>query len=274
MIKIITDSTAAVTKEMIEKYDIKVISLKINLGDKEYVESTPDTYQEYYDMMLASEEFPKTTQPPVQEFADAYEKVVKEGNEAIVFCIGSVLSGTINGATTALSLVDGASDKISVIDTQSCAQQGLMLIIEALEDIEKGLSREQVVANVKENIKKVEICFCPENLEYLRRGGRLSKVSAVLGEILKIKPVLSFRENTLSCVKKVLGIAKAIPFMVARVPETAKRIYACCAAGSKYFAMIQEKLRERFPNHPILEGLICPVVTSHVGPAVGVAWME
>ncbi len=274
MIKIITDSTLSVSKEMRDKYDIKIISLKINLGDEEYVEGTPDTYQEFYDKMLASSEFPKTTQPSVQEFADAYQKVIDDGNEAIVFCIGSALSGTSNGATTALSLVEGANQKISVVDTQSCSQMGLALIEEAIKDIESGLTREQVVENIYNNIKKVEICFCPDNLEYLRRGGRLSKVSAKIGEILKIKPILSFRENTLVCVRKVLGVAKAIPFLVARVPETAKKIYACCAAGSKYFAEIQEKLKERFPNHTILQGLICPVVTSHVGPAVGVAWME
>ena len=274
MIKIICDSTLSIPKDMIEKYDISIVSLKISLGDVEYVESTPDTYHEFYDMLLSSEEFPKTTQPSVQDFADVYNKVVSEGNEAIVFCIGSVLSGTVNGATTALSLVDGASDKISVIDTQSCSQMGLAIVEEAIKDIENGLSREQVVQNVNENIKKVEICFCPDTLEYLKRGGRLSRLSARIGEILKIKPILSFRENTLTSVRKVIGVSKSIPILVARIPETAKKIYACCAAGSKHFEALLQKIKERFPNRNILEGLICPVVTSHVGPAVGVAWME
>ncbi len=274
MIKIISDSTLSITKDLIDKYDISIVPLKINFGDYEYVESTPDTYQEFYDKLLSSEEYPKTTQPSVQEFADAYQKVIDGDNEAIVFCIGSRLSGTINGATTALSLVEGASDRISVIDTQSCSQMGLELVLNAIADIEKGLQREEIVNNILDNIKKVEICFCPDNLEYLRRGGRLGKVSAVIGEILKIKPILSFRENTLTCVRKVLGITKSIPILVNRIPETARKIYACCAAGSKYFDMLKEKLKERFPNRNILEGLICPVVTSHVGPAVGVAWME
>ena len=142
------------------------------------------------------------------------------------------------------------------------------------KDIENGLSRKEVVKNVNENIKKVEICFCPDSLEYLKRGGRLSRVSATIGEILKIKPILSFRENTLVCVRKVLGVAKSIPYLVNRIPETAKKIYACCAAGSKHFDALKQKIKERFPNRTIFEGLICPVVTSHVGPAVGVAWME
>ena len=274
MIKIICDSTLSIPKDMIEKYDISIVSLKINWSDGEYIESTPDTYQEFYDKLISTQEIPKTTQPSTQEFADVYQKVVDDGNEAIVFCIGSVLSGTSNGATAALSLVDGASEKITVIDTQSCSQMGLAIVEEAIKDIENGLSREEVVKNVNENIKKVEICFCPDSLEYLKRGGRLSRVSATIGEILKIKPILSFRENTLVCVRKVLGVAKSIPYLVNRIPATAKKIYACCAAGSKHFDALKQKIKERFPNRTIFEGLICPVVTSHVGPAVGVAWME
>lgn len=274
MIKIISDSTASITQDMIDKYDITVVPLKLNIGDELYVERTPDTYHEFYSKMLASREFPKTTQPSVQEFADAYEKVVKAGDEAIVFCIGSILSGTVNGATTALSQVEGASERITVVDSRSCGQQGLLILQEAIKDIESGLTREQVVENIYKNIPKAEIIFCPDNLEYLRRGGRLNRVRAVVGEILKIKPILSFRDNTLVVARKVLGIAKAIPLMIARVPETAKKILACCAADSKFFGQLLQKLKERFPDRNIEEGLMSPVVTSHVGPAVGIAWIE
>lgn len=274
MIKIITDSTASVSREYAQQHDIAIVPLKINIGEREFIEGTPDTYQEFYDAMLASREFPKTTQPSTQEYIDAFQKVVDDGNEAIVFCIGSYLSGSYNGACLAAKQVDGADEKITVVDSNCCSQTTLMLIEEAIADIEKGLSRDEVVANIEKNIKTAEICFCPDNLEYLKRGGRLGKVSAVIGTILKIKPLLSFKENTLKCVHKVMGIAKAIPLMISRIPENAKKIYALSAVNSKYFAMLLAKVKERFPNREICTGDICPVVSSHVGPAVGVSWIE
>ncbi len=274
MIKIITDSTASVSREYAQQHDIAIVPLKINIGEREFLEGTPDTYQEFYDAMLASREFPKTTQPSTQEYIDAFQKVVDDGNEAIVFCIGSYLSGSYNGACLAARQVEGADEKITVVDSNCCSQTTLMLIEEAIADIEKGLSRDEVVANIEKNIKTAEICFCPDNLEYLKRGGRLGKVSAVIGTILKIKPLLSFKENTLKCVHKVMGIAKAIPLMISRIPENAKKIYALSAVNSKYFATLLAKVKERFPNREICTGDICPVVSSHVGPAVGVSWIE
>lgn len=274
MIKIITDSTASVTKEYAAQHDIAIVPLKINIGEREFFEGTPDTYQEFYTAMLSSREFPKTTQPSTQAYMDAFQKIVDAGDEAIVFCIGSYLSGSYNGACLALKEVAGGGDRITVVDSNCCGQTTLMLIEDAVADIEKGLSREEIVANIQKDIKGAEICFCPDNLEYLRRGGRLGKISAMLGTILKIKPLLSFKENTLKCVHKVIGIAKAIPLMIARIPETARKIYALSAVNSKYFSLLLEKVKERFPNREILTGEICPVVSSHVGPAVGVSWVE
>ena len=104
------------------------------------------------------------------------------------------------------------------------------------------------------------------------RGGRIGKVSAKLGELLQIKPLLSFKQGKLTCPKKVIGINKAISELISLIPNNIKRLFIIHIANSKFFELLKSKLKGRF-NVPTYEGEVGPVVASHIGPAIGVCYI-
>ncbi len=271
MIKIITDSTAYIPKEFLEENDIKVIPLRVLFDNEEFEEGLPSTFGSFFEKFTSTKIFPKTSQPSLTQFTDAYNNIIDNGNEAIVFTISSALSGTNSVANLAKTECKNP-DKISVLDSQNCCQTTWGLIMETIELIKKGFSREEILKELALLQVESRVCFVPDSLEYLMRGGRIGKVSAKLGELLQIKPLLSFKQGKLTCPKKVIGINKAINELIASIPNNIKRLFLIHIANSKFFELLKSKLKGKF-NVPTFEGEVGPVVASHIGPAIGVCYI-
>ena len=271
MIKIITDSTAYIPKDFIEENDIKVIPLRVLFNNEEFDEGLPSTYDSFFEKFTSTKIFPKTSQPSLTKFIDAYNQVIDNGDEAIVFTISTALSGTNSAANLAKNECK-APNKITVIDSQNCCQTTWGFIMESLEMIKKGFSREEIIKNISSLQANSQVAFVPDSLEYLMRGGRIGKVSAKLGELLQIKPLLSFKQGKLTCPKKVIGINKAISELISLIPNNIKRLFIIHIANSKFFELLKSKLKGRF-NVPTYEGEVGPVVASHIGPAIGVCYI-
>lgn len=270
MIKILTDSTAYIPEEYLIENDIKVIPLQVLFQEDEFFEGLPGSYDAFFEKFESSKVFPKTSQPSLTTFIDEYEKVISEGNEAIVFTISATLSGTNSVANLAKNQCS-APDKITVIDSQNACQTTWGYIMEVVEMIKKGFSREEIVAEIVKLQEKSAICFVPDSLEYLKRGGRIGKVSATLGTLLQIKPILMFKKGILACEKKAIGVNKAIADIINMIPKNIKRLFIVHISNSKFFELLKSKLSGLF-NVPTFEGEIGPVVAAHIGPAIGVAW--
>ena len=273
MIRFIVDSTAYAPKEYLEAHRISVVPLSVFVRDREYVEGAPGTFAPVYEDCARSKVIPTTSLPSRQAFLDAFNAVTKDGEEAVCLTISSTLSGTYNNARLAAGLSEHA-DRISVLDSGSAAQEIFLLLQDLVEMAEQGCSRAQIAEALPSLREKVGIVFVPETLENLRRGGRISLISAALGDILKIKPVLQFKEGVLSCAKKVLGSAMAIAAVLDRIPKAAvRKIGVLKVSACQQFERLKDKIRAKFPNTPLFEGDIGPVIGAHVGPAFGLCWI-
>lgn len=272
MIKIIVDSTAYIPKEFIEKNDIAVVPLKVLYMDKEFVEGLPGSYDEFFESFTQTKIFPKTSQPSPEDFINAYNKVIDEGNEAIVLTISASLSGTNSVANLAKQECKDP-DKISVVDSMSTGQNVWGYCMEVIDKAKEGMSRQQILDYITSLQVNSQICFVPDSLEYLKKGGRIGKVSAVLGSFLQIKPILTFKQGTLLCAKKVFGVTKVISELISMIPKNVKRLFAIHIANTKHFEQLHQKMIEKFPDSTIYEGELGPVVASHIGPAIGVCYI-
>ncbi len=272
MIKILTDSTAYLPTDFARENNVKVIPLRVLFEDDEFDEGAPGSYDDFFEKFTRTKVFPKTSQPSLQVFIDEYNSIIDNGDEGIVFTISYTLSGTYSVANLAKAQCK-CPDKITVIDSKSCCQATWGFIMETLDMIKKGFSREQILEEISRLQVNSQITFVPDSLEYLKRGGRIGKVSATVGSLLQLKPILAFKEGVLGCAKKTIGIAKAIQEIVGMIPQNIKRLFIIHIANTKYFDMLKKALVGKFQNIPTYEGEIGPVVASHIGPAIGVAWI-
>ncbi len=270
MIKIIVDSTCAPSEKYLKENGIYVNPLRILFNDKEYVESD-SLYDEIYDKMAQTKEIPRTSQPSLESFIKMYDEIIDNGDEAIVYTLSETLSGTYNCACLAQRSCKDPN-KITVFDTQSIGQTSIGYVYETVDMIKKGKTVKEIVEYISKLRKNSAITFIPESFENLKKNGRIGNLKAVVASLLKIKPIVLFKEGVLSD-KKSIGHNKAIMDMIKQVPQKIKRLFVIKAGKPNYFAEYKQKVLDYFKGIKILEGTVSPVVGAHVGPSIGLAWV-
>lgn len=199
--KIITDSTADLTEELYRKYDIGMVPLTIHLGDKTWVDFHDVEPDEYYAMLRGSKAFPTTSQPSPQDFVEAFAPYVEKGEPILSIHISSKLSGTYQSASLARTHFPDA--RIEVFDSLQASLGLGMIILLCAEKAQAGVSFENVVDSARDLIGKVETYFSVDSLEYLQRGGRIGRAQALLGTLMKVKPLLKLMEGEVRPVEKI-----------------------------------------------------------------------
>ena len=276
MIKIIADSTAYLPKEYAKENDITVVPLRYLLGEKEYEEGFPGTFDEFFKEFTATKIFPKTSQPSLELFTEEYNKAIANGDEVLVFTIGSNFSGTFSVANLAKDQCNDPS-KVTVFDSQGLAQTICGYVMEAVNMRKDGKSISEIVSHLEKCVEKSSIVFVPDTLEYIYKGGRIGKVSATIGSILQIKPIVLCNKNELSN-KKSFGMQKAIKDMFAMIPQNINRLFILHLAKKEGFEAFKQTAYRMLESRvdkdkiEILEGEVGPVVGTYAGPAVGFAW--
>lgn len=272
MIRFIVDSTFGITKEFAEQNKIKVVKLKMMLDGETVEEGFQDEWAPFYEKIKNSKNFPTSSQPNPQAFSDAIEEIYSEDKNAEIFIltIAEYLSGTINSATIAASSFEGK--KIKAIDTGAVCACSVMMLEEMIELAKEGKTFEELVEiapKIKENL---QIQFVPSTMEYLKRGGRIGKLSATILDVLRIKPIFLFKNNEISVTKKTLGLGKAIVEAIAMLPKKIKKMAACFIYEETNLPMLYNKLAAKFPNMKIKKFAVSPMFGVHVGiGSVGIA---
>lgn len=272
MIKFVIDSTGYLPQEMLAEYDITVVPLSCFVENREYREGLPGTFEPIYEDAERSKVIPRTSLPSTQAFVDAFEKILSNGDEVICLTLASTLSGTNNNARLATEMTS-APDKISVIDSGSAAQTIQLYMEELLKLAGAGKTRQEIVEMFPEIQSRGGVAFVPETLENLRRGGRISMLSATLGNVLKIKPILMFQSGVLKCAKKAIGDLKAVLALVETIPKEAKKIIVLRISQSQFFENVKKAVKQHFPAAIMLEGDVGPVIGAHIGRAFGACWI-
>lgn len=204
MIKIISDSTCDLSKDLIEKYDIAILPLHIHLGEDEYQDSVTITPDEIYTWADANNTTPKTSAASMTEVIDMFEPYVKNGDEVISFSIASGMSANNNVMRLAAEDLE-AEAQIHVIDSANLSTGIGLLVIEAAIMAQEGKSADEIVARIEELKPLVSASFVVDTLTYLHRGGRCSSVAALAGGVLKLHPKIVVENGKMDANKKYRG---------------------------------------------------------------------
>lgn len=209
MIKIISDSTCDLSRELIEKYNISILPLHIHLGEEEYQDGVSITPDELYVWSDANNTTPKTSAASMGEAIDAFQPHINNGDEIICFTISSSMSANYKVMCLAAEDLD-AEDKIHVIDSANLSTGIGLLVIEAAIMAQEGKSADEIVARIEELKPLVRASFVVDTLTYLHRGGRCSSVAALAGGMLKLHPRIAVEDGAMDAKKKYRGKTNSV----------------------------------------------------------------
>lgn len=210
MIKIVSDSTCDLSKELVEKHDIQIVPLHILLGEKEYLDGVEISPDEIYAWADQNEDTPKTSAVGFEEAADVVKQIVGTDDEMIIFTISGKMSTTGNVFRMIVEELE-LEDKVSVIDSENLSTGIGLMVLKAADMVKEGKSRTEICQNIDELKGKVQASFVVDMLTYLHRGGRCSSVAALAGGVLKLHPKIVVADGSMSADKKYRGkMEKAI----------------------------------------------------------------
>ena len=215
MVKIFTDSTSDLSKELLEKYNIDVIPLYIHLGDEEYKDGEEIGIQDAFKWSDENKTTPKTAACSVEDVVKAIEPYKESGDDVIIFTISGEMSSTLQVMRMAAEEME-YEDHVYVIDSRNLSTGIGLLIMEAAVMAEDGKSAEEIVAKVNEYIPKSRASFVIDTLVYLARGGRCSAVAALVGGMLNIKPKIVVKDGAMGVDKKYRGPYKKVILQYAK----------------------------------------------------------
>lgn len=207
-IKIITDSTCDLPRQLVEEKNIEVIPLSVTIDNSTYLDGVDITLEEFLEKMEKSSEPPKTSQITPGKFLEIYNKYIEEGYTIISIHLSSKMSGTFQSALIAKGML--ASEKIYVIDSQNVTCGLGMLVLKGCKLIEENYSPEEICKELENTIPRIKSTLNFESLDNLVKGGRLSKAQGVIGGLLGIKLNLAVEQGEMTVKDKVRGSKKAL----------------------------------------------------------------
>ena len=265
-IKIITDSTADLSKEIYEKYDIEVLPLLINFGEESYLDGVEINPNKIFERIENEDVLPTTAQVIPSRFIETYKKYVSEGYKIISIHMSSSMSGTYQSAFIAKETLE--TQDIIVIDSQNVTAALGILVIKAAKLREKGYD----IAKIEEelnNIKyQIRLSVYFDSLEYLVRGGRISKTAGKVGGMLGIKLILEIRDGLMSVKDKIRGNKKSIKKIISDLENANLDDEVPVILIDVNNVEIKEALRVYMKNNKV-NFVECPVgstVSIHSGP--------
>ena len=215
-IAVIADSSCDFTPERAKKAGFSVVPLNVTFEDGTmYRDGVDLTSAEFFQKLAASKQLPKTSQPTLEAWMDAFRQY-EDYDDIIVITVSSKLSGTINGAGLARRMLreEGFRPHIHLVDSQTASAAQAAFALEAVRMAKEGKSAQEILTRLLYLQNHLAIYFIIDSLEYLRRGGRIGKVTALAGKLMGIKPVLSVLEGEATNVDKVRGMQAGLNKLV------------------------------------------------------------
>ena len=218
MIKIISDSTCDLTKDLLEEYDISILPLHVILGEKDLLDGVTITPDEIYEWANANKTTPKTSAPSIDDAIELIKPYVDNGDEIIYFSISKEMSTSINVINLAADELE-ATDRIHVIDSANLSTVVGLLVLEAATMAREGMNANDIVTKIEELKPLVRASFVVDTFTYLHRGGRCSSVAALAGGVLKLHPKIVVEDGKMSATKKYRGKMDSVILSYAKEME-------------------------------------------------------
>lgn len=269
-VKIVTDSTAYLSLDLLKKYQITEVSLNVNFGDKSYPEAIKRDYHSFYEELKITKIYPTTSQPAVGDFEDAYRRLTDDGSSVISLHISGLLSGTLQSAHTAAGMLQDRD--ITVVDSMYTVAALGYMAKEAGKMALAGKSKGEILAQIEGMKKHSRLFFLVDTLEYLYRGGRIGGASALLGNLLQIKPILHVKDGSIDVFTKVRTREKAMRQLITEVENVVADEWNRVQIAVLHVDNIQggehlhQLLKEKYPEIKSEILPVGPVIGSHVGP--------
>lgn len=199
-VKIVIDSTINVSKHLQTKFT--VVPLTVKFGDEEFIDGVTISNSEFYEKLTGSDATPTTSQATPDRFENAFKEAVDQGFDVVAITISSTLSGTCQSANIA---ADEYIGKVFVVDSYAVTIGGGILAELALNLAEQGKSAKEIAETLEKEKSNIRLVALFDTLEYLKRGGRISKATAFAGGLLNIKPIIGIKNGEITVLGKARG---------------------------------------------------------------------
>jgi len=278
-VKVFVDSTADLSPQQLEAFNISVIPLYVTMGDNSYRDGVDITTAQLYKMVEEFQTLPKTAAAPIQDFVNAFKPWIEQGHDVIFVGISSRLSATIQNASIAANEFEPG--RVYIVDSQNLSTGIGLLAIKAAELAVQGMEAQEIVEKINALVPKVRTSFVISTLKYLHMGGRCTSLQMIAGTLLKIKPQIIVKDGGMIVGEKYRGKDKKVLdlFYADHVGDgkniDLERIFVTHSdypEGAEYLA---EKLKNELNPKEVCITSAGAVISSHCGPGtVGILYLE
>lgn len=269
-VAIVTDSTADLALDLVEERGITVVPLTVTLEGRSYLDGVDIQADEFYNRLTASGGTATTSQPSPARFAEVYQQLLGDHDEVVSLHISGKLSGTYAAAVQGADMV--GRDRIQVLDTEMVSMPLALLVLAASAMALKDEGAAAIAARIRPIQQSMRVYFVVSTLEYLRRGGRIGRASAMVGSVLQVKPVLTLQEGQVAPLERVRTQEKALSRMIELASQGEGPV--CALVGHAAAPGAAERIAAALEPHSetLVVAPLGPVVGAHAGPGtVGVA---
>ncbi|CZR96645.1 MULTISPECIES: DegV family protein [unclassified Clostridioides] len=272
-IKLVCDSLCDIPDEISEKDYIEIVPLTVIFNDREYIEGVDINKEEFYKKVKEIKQIPKTSQATYMEFKEVFDKFIEEGYHIICMTGASNASGTFQSAMIAKNDVAG-NEKIHIFDTRNLSLGSGQYIIKACELLEEGLAFEEIIDELENTRSSVRLLFAPYTLDFLKQSGRVPVATALIGNMLNIKPIFFFDNGEAKLVNKVRGVKNIASKLVDIILEMnegsleGKIVTIGCGDNLHDCEILKEEVNKRIKARRVLFTRGGVSICSHTGPDI------
>jgi DegV family protein with EDD domain len=268
MVRVVTDSTADLPKEIVEEYGIEIVPLTVRLGNtmfRDYYDVSPP---QFFQMLKETDDFPRTSQPSVDEFVRTYTKLGNK-DDIVSIHISMDMSATAQSASVALQQLPDW--KVKIIDSRTVSIGLGLIALEAAKAAKDGADIKEVLNLVDDLKSGTKVFFSVDSLDFLQKGGRIGRAQGFLGTMLKIKPLLAVADGFVSPVERVRGSNRLISRMVELIKEEADKYTSMKATfiygeTQEHCNNLISQLNSAVQFENLYKNYVGSVITSHAGP--------
>lgn len=266
-VHIVTDSTADIPEPLLEGLPITVVPLSVEIDGTIYRDGVDLTRDEFLEQLRAGK-LPRTSQPSVGTFQEVYQPLLEQGHHIVSIHLARSLSGTVNSASQAAQLVD--ADRVTLVDSGTASMGTGFMALEAARMAVEGKSAEDIADYLEARKADQRLFATLETLEFLRKGGRIGRASAMLGSALQLKPIVQIRDGVVEPVERVRTYRRALDRLGSIYAELAPfdSIAVLHLGAPKEAQRLEERVREHQPDIEIVSGQIGTVIGAYGGPGL------
>lgn len=265
-VRIVTDSSAHLTPDEIERFGIRVVPMRLRIGRRIYQEGVELNIDSYARKLSAVKTLPRAQAPLLQEFVDVYHALSKETDQILSLHISGKLSNTVQMARTAAASLRGHT-RITIIDSESISRGLGMVVIRAAEEAACGAALPDIARMVRGIIPSIFLSFFVDDLNYPERDGMIRRSQAILGTMLRIHPLMEMREGNLIVMEKVRNSQDMVEKLFTFINEFAylKEISLLQRGNTQDATQLLERLELAYPDLSVFTDAYHPTLATFIG---------